>query len=475
MSAEATGAEELPIEGSRLPANVKALGIVSFFTDVSSEMIYPLLPGFLAGTLGAGASFVGAVEGAAESTAALLKLASGWWSDRVRRRKPLVVAGYVIASVVRPLVAVAQSAWQVLGIRVADRVGKGIRTAPRDALIADSVHPTQRGRAFGFHRAADHAGAVVGPLLAYALLQWGGFSLRSLFAMAAIPGAIAVIVLVVGVRERMRGGAGAVPVREARAMTSGGAAVGAGAIAGANAGAGAGVSDEAGRGAGVDTDDGAATSAGPPPRRHDASGSTGDPHPLDARRGERTPPLGRRFWAYLGVVLLFTLGNSTDAFLLLRAGQLGVVPALLPILWAMLHVVKSAASTPGGSLSDRIGRKPLIVAGWFLYAGVYLAFGRATEAWHAWALFALYGVYFGLTEGVEKALVADIVPADRRGAAFGWYNLAIGIGALPASLLFGTVWDRFGAPVAFGFGAAMALLAAGAIAVVAPGRGAAAA
>jgi MFS family permease len=181
-------------------------------------------------------------------------------------------------------------------------------------------------------------------------------------------------------------------------------------------------------------------------------------------------PLGKRFWTFLGVVFVFTLGNSTDAFLLLRAAQLGVPVALAPILWAMLHVVKSASSTPGGILSDRLGRKPLIVAGWLVYAIVYLLFGRATQAWQAWALFAVYGLYFGLTEGVEKALVADVVPANRRGAAFGWYNLALGLGAFPASLIFGIIWDRLGSTAAFDFGAALAFVATVGIAVVAPGR-----
>jgi len=189
-----------------------------------------------------------------------------------------------------------------------------------------------------------------------------------------------------------------------------------------------------------------------------------------ARRLDLKVPLGRRFWAYLGVLFLFTLGNSTDAFLLLRAGQLGVAPALVPILWAMLHVVKSVSSTPGGALSDRLGRKPLIIAGWLLYAAVYFAFGRAAAPWHAWALFAVYGLFFGLTEGVEKALVADLVTPDRRGAAFGWYNLAIGVGALPASLLFGLLWDRWGSTAAFDFGALLALLAAAGMAIVAPKR-----
>lgn len=383
----------------RLGRNVWALAAVSFLTDVASDMTYPLLPVFLASVLGASATAVGAIEGAAESTAALLKLASGWWSDRVARRKPLVVAGYGIASLIRPLIGLAQSAAQVLAIRVADRVGKGIRGAPRDALIADSVDPSIRGRAFGFHRAADHAGAVVGPLLAFAFLQWQGNGpehLRTLFLLTAIPGALAVAAVLFGVREVPR------------------------------------------------------------------------TVPESSRKVDLKAPLGRRFWAFLAVLLVFTLGNSTDAFLLLRAADLGIPAALVPILWAMLHVVKSASSTPGGALSDRIGRKPLLIAGWLLYAAVYWGLSQAREEWHAWALFAVYGIYFGLTEGVEKALVADLVPADRRGSAFGWYNLALGLGALPASLIFGAIWDRAGAEVAFGFGAAMALLAAIAIAFVAP-------
>jgi len=391
--------EVVPPGGAKAPPalgrNVFALSAVSFFTDVSSEMIYPLIPVFLTTVLGASASAVGMVEGAAESTAALLKLVSGWISDRVPRRKPLVVAGYALASVVRPLIGLAQSVAQVAAIRVSDRIGKGIRTAPRDALIADSVDPSVRGRAFGFHRAADHAGAVVGPLIAFAVLRWEGVPLRHVFYFAAIPAFVAMVVLVVYVRETPR------PVHAAEALH------------------------------------------------------------LERR-------LGARFWAFLVVVLLFTLGNSTDAFLLLRAAQLGVPVALAPLLWAMLHVVKSLSSTPGGALSDRIGRKPLIVAGWFVYAAVYLMFGRATAAWQAWALFAVYGIYFGLTEGVEKALVADLVPAARRGAAFGWYNLALGLGALPASIIFGLIWDRAGAPVAFTFGAAMAALASVAIAFVIP-------
>ncbi len=405
----------------RLGANVIALSAVSFFTDVSSELIYPLLPLFLTTTLGASARTIGLIEGTAESTAALLKLAAGWWSDRVRRRKPLVLAGYAIAAAVRPLVAVAASAGQVLAIRVADRVGKGIRSSPRDALIADSVDPSVRGRAFGFHRAADHAGAVVGPLLAFALLQWGGLSLRGVFGLAAVPAVIAVVILAVWVRE---------PPSAAR-------------------------------------------DAGGPPRRVDAGEPLPARHHLAAASVALQPPaavgLPPRFWAFLGAVTLFTLGNSTDAFLLLRASQLGVAAPLIPVLWAVLHVVKSVSSTPGGALSDRVGRKPLIVAGWLLYALVYWGFAVAGAPWHVWALFCVYGVVFGLTEGAEKALVTDFVGAAHRGRAFGWYNLAVGIAALPASLGFGLLWDRGGPRLAFSVGAALALVATVAIALVRSG------
>jgi MFS family permease len=297
----------------------------------------------------------------------------------------------------RPLVAIAQSATQVLVIRMADRVGKGLRNAPRDALIAESVDPRIRGRAFGFHRAADNAGGVLGPLLAFAALTWQIADLRTVFLLAAIPGLLSLVVLVLGVREIPR------------------------------------------------------------PEREPVKGGP-----------DLTQPLGAGFWRVLGVIFVFTLGNSTDAFLLLRAHQLGVAVALAPILWAALHVVKSLSSTPGGALSDRIGRRPTLVAGWLLYAAVYFGFAHASTAWHAWALFGVYGLFFGLTEGSERALVADLVRPDRRGTAFGWYNLAIGIGALPASLLFGYVWDHIGAGVAFVMGASLALAAALGLWLVAP-------
>lgn len=386
---------------------------MSLFTDVSTEMIYPLLPIFLAGVLGANASFIGAIEGAAETTASLLKLLSGWWSDRVKSRKPFVVVGYLIASVARPFTAIAQNATQVLGIRVADRVGKGLRTSPRDALLADSASPGARGLAYGFHAAADNFGAVLGPLVAFLLLRLHGVgtldttrhlsahdeqAIRNVFYLSAIPAAMAMIILIAVVRDV---------------------------------------------------------------RRRDSE-------PALVETPGESGRLGGRFWAYLFVVLLFTLGNSTDAFLLLRANQLGVPVALAPILWAVLNLVKAATGTYGGQLSDRVGRKPLIVGGWLLYAAVYFAFARAGVAWQAWALFAVYGVFYGMTEGTEKALVADIVPRVRRGAAFGWYNLAIGLGALPASLIFGRIWDRSGSASAFVFGATLALIAALMMAFVAP-------
>ena len=393
--------EELMPEAAppRLGRNVFALAAVSLLTDVSSEMIYPLLPIFLTTVLGANASFIGAIEGAAETTAALLKLASGWWSDRVQRRKPLVVLGYGIASLMRPLVAIAQSATQVLAIRVADRVGKGIRNAPRDALLADSVHPSIRGRAFGVHRTGDHIGGVLGPLIAFVLLSRHIAEMRTVFWLAAIPGVLSVIVVILFVRE----------IPRAATVPAGGAP-------------------------------------------------------------DLTQPMGAPFWRVLFVIFLFTLGNSTDAFLLLRATQLGVPVALAPILWAALHVVKSASSAPGGALSDRIGRRPTLIAGWLLYAAVYIGFAVAGVAWQAWALFGVYGFFFGLTEGSERALVADLVGPARRGTAFGWYSLAIGLGALPASILFGYVWDHRGASAAFLMGAAFAAVAAAGMMIVMPAK-----
>jgi MFS family permease len=375
-----------------ISGNVLIFGLVSFFTDVSSEMIYPLLPLFLTTVLGGGPAFLGVIEGVAESTASLLKLFSGVISDRVANRKRLVLAGYGISSLARPLVAVATTPLAVLFVRFADRVGKGVRTSPRDALIADTTDPAVRGKAFGFHRAMDHAGAIVGPLTATFLLTWMVTDLRTVFWLAAIPGVIAVLLIAAKVHEAER------------------------------------------------------------------KRPTGGGFLQVISRG--------RLRSYLAIVFLFTLGNSSDAFLLLRAGHLGVTPARVPLLWTFFHLVKMLASTPFGVFSDRIGRRPIVIAGWGVYALAYAGFAHATTELHIWLLFAFYGLFYGLTEGVEKAFVADLAAPRERGAAFGWYNCAVGAGALPASLLFGFIWQRFGVVTAFYCGASFAALAALALLVL---------
>ncbi|MBX6363403.1 MAG: MFS transporter [Gemmatimonadetes bacterium] len=384
-----------------LRGNVLWLSLVSLLNDAASEMIYPLLPAFVV-QLGAGPAFLGLIEGVAEATASLTKLAGGWISDRVGKRKALAVWGYAIAAFARPFVAVALAAWQVLIVRFADRVGKGVRTAPRDALLAESVAPARRGAAFGIHRAADHAGAVIGPLLATALVLLLPGRLRLVFALAALPGLLAVALLVWRVRESATvGGASPRPVGPAAAATDGRAL------------------------------------------------------PRLGIRG-----LGPTFRRYLAVVVIFTLGNASDAFLLLRAQQLGVAVALLPILWAAFHVSKMVWNVVGGGLADRAGPRAAIVGGWLVYAATYAAFAFATTAWQAWALFLVYGVFFGLTEAPEKLLVVRLAPADARGTAFGAYHFSVGLAALPASLLFGEIWQHAGPEAAFLTGAGLAVAAA---------------
>lgn len=372
-----------------LRGNVLVLALVSLLNDTASEMIFPLLPLFLVGTLGAGPATLGLIEGIAESTSSLVKLAGGWISDRLGRRRPLVAAGYTVAALGRPLIGLATAPWQVLLVRFTDRVGKGVRTAPRDALLAESVPADRRGAAFGVHRSADHLGAILGPLIASGLLLVLPGRLRTIFLLAALPGAATALLAATAVRE----------------------------IA--------------------------------PSARTAADGE---------RPGLRD--LGPGFTRYLGVVILFTLGNASDAFLLLRASDLGVTTALLPILWVALHVSKSSSSILGGELADRKGPLQPILMGWFVYALVYAGFAAASAAWHVWALFLVYGVHYGLTEAPEKALVARLAPSELRGRAFGAYHFAVGVAALPASLLFGVVWQKVGAGVAFLMGAALALLAA---------------
>jgi MFS family permease len=382
-----------------LPREVRTLGVVSLLTDASSEMIFPLLPAFLTGPLRAGPRFVGLVEGLAEATATAFKIASGRLADRLRRRTPLIVGGYALSSAARPLIAAAALPWHVLGLRFLDRVGKGTRGAPRDALMADVTPAAERGRAFGFQRAMDHAGAMLGPLIASALLALGT-PLRTVFALAAVPAVASVLVLVFGLRERD----GPPP----------------------------------------------AVDPPPPPTAVDPAADPTDPHPA-AERG-----LG----AYLGVLAVFTLGNSSDAFLLLRAQDVGVALPLLPLLWAFHHLVKSAASTHGGRLSDRIGRRRAILAGWTLYAAAYAGFALARAAWQVWPLFALYGAFHALTEGPERALVADLARAGARGRAFGLFHAVAGGMMLPASLLTGALWHAYGPAVALMIGALLAGAAA---------------
>lgn len=380
----------------RLPRNVVAIGLVSLLNDASSEIIYPLLPIFLAATLGASAEAIGIIEGLAESISSLLKLFAGYLSDRIGKRKWLVVGGYALASLFRPFLGFANNWHQVLAIRLADRVGKGVRTSPRDAMIADTVAVEQRGLAFGFHRAMDHAGAVIGPLLGYLLVIFfvanstaptkGEFT--KIFLLASVPAFLAVLVAVFFMRES--------PVKKQTAEM-----------------------------------------------------------PKLSLRG-----FDSNFKKFLLILGLFTLSNSSDSFLLLRARDSGVSIALLPLLWAAHHGTKVLSSLWGGDLSDRLGRKRLIVSGWILYAAVYAAFGYVSTEAGVWVLFLIYGIYFGLSEGAEKALVADLVRPEQRGTAYGLYNLAFGITVFPASLLMGMIWDWKGPRTAFLISAAMGATAA---------------
>ena len=386
--------------GGPLPVAVVLLGLTSFFTDLGSDMIFPLLPVFLVGQLGASAAFVGLVEGIADTIASLLKLVAGYLAENVVRPKSLVVFGYGLAAVVRPLVALATAPWHVLAVRSTDRIGKGIRTAPRDVILANAAGE-RAGRAFGFHRAMDHAGAVAGPLAATALIA-AGFAVRTVFWIAAIPGVLSVLT-VLFVREPSREPVGiALETRPPAAL----------------------------------------------PR----------------------PPNARSFARFLAILALFSIANSSDAFLLLRARELGVSVGAIPLLWAALHVSKLVSSYVGGEASDRFGRKRLIVAGWIVYAATYFGLGIADEPWQAWVLFLVYGTYYGLTEPVEKALVKDLTPRKGRGRAFGFYNFITGITALPASLLTGWIWQSFGAKAALELGAAVALLASALLAVWSRGK-----
>ena len=374
-----------------LPRPIWLLGWVSLATDAATEAIYPLLPFFLTRLLGAGAVSLGIVEGAAEAVNSILKILSGRAADRASAKRPIVIAGYGISSAVRPLIALTTSWPQVLTVRVLDRVGKGIRGAPRDAMLALWATPHTRGKVFGFHRAMDHAGAVVGPAVASLFLFLYPDYYRTLFALTIVPGAVAVALIF---------------------LVDEGAA-------------GAGEAGRAGKAGGP----GGAASLPPP------------------------------FTRFMIVLTIFTLGNSTDAFLLLKLTDAAGGVRFVPLMWSALHVVKAAVSVVGGSWSDRIGRRAVIGTGWMVYAAVYAGFAVSNRLATLLVCFLAYGFYFGFAEGTEKALVADLVSPERRGLAFGIYNAVLGVGALAASLVFGLIWRSYGPAAAFSTGAALALVA----------------
>lgn len=372
-----------------LSRNVFFTGVVSFFMDVSSEMIYPLVPLFLANVLGVNKSMIGLIEGIAESTASLLKVFSGWLSDRNGQRKNLMIAGYAISTLSRPVIALAGAWQQVLASRFVDRLGKGIRTAPRDAIIAESTEPTHLARAFSFHRSMDTMGAVVGPAIALILLQLYNNNYKMVFWLSMIPGAIAVLVIVAFIKEKKR------------------------------------------------------TATAP------------------AQRPQLT--LRHFDWKvkfFIVIATLFALGNSSDAFLILRAEQVGIPTVMIPAVYLLFNLIYSLSAIPAGIAADRYGKKRIILLGFVLFAGLYYGFAVARDSTAIWVLFSLYGLFMGLTEGIQKAFLATIIPPDFKATAFGVYATAVGLATLPASLIGGLLWDRISPSATFYFGAATATLAA---------------
>jgi len=392
----------------RLPRNVWVVTITSFLTDISSEMLINLIPLFLSNVLGVRTVVIGLIETVATAAVSLLKFISGWLSDRLGVRKWLAVLGYGVSTIAKPFMYFATSWGWVLGVRLADRAGKGLRTAPRDAMVVDSVDEDQRGLAFGIHRAGDTVGALIGHAIAMGVVlavQRGATTLaRDTFqivvVISIIPAALAVAVLALGARE----------VNRVKRQ----------------------------------------------PTRLSGSGE-------EARFS--TTSFDRRFRLFLIIITLFTLGNSSDFFLTLRAQSAGLSIVGVLGVWIVLNLAYSLASTPAGMLSDRVGRRKLLVTGWTLYVLVYLGFALATSGWQVWVLMAAYGLYYGLSEGVTKAFVADLVPKDKRGTAYGVFNAAIGLAALPANLIAGALWQGvgkwkgFGPSAPFLYGAALALLA----------------
>ncbi|HWF44028.1 MAG TPA: MFS transporter [Candidatus Kapabacteria bacterium] len=381
----------------RLPPNVIWLSLAAMFNDISGEIVQRGLPLFLSATLGVSKSLIGLIEGLADTTASLLQVVSGWYSDRWASRKTVAGAGYTMTALARPMLYFATTWVLPLFAKFLDRAGKGIRTAPRDALIADSVAPEMRGRAFGLNRALDPAGAVIGALLAASFLYFwhgsnavsiSGHQWKLLMIIAAVPSVIAALIVFIIVREEKRD----------RKM--------------------------------------------PPPIRQIFS-------------------VGRdkRFRKLLFVVTFFTLGLSSDAFLVLRAQSLGISIWAIFVIIALFNLVTTLSAYPAGILSDRLSRRAIIRAGWITYALIYLGFAFATQAWHIWALYIAYGMFYGLTEGVEKAFVADLVKPEERGAAFGIYNGAVGVAVLPASLIAGLLWQYYGPAAPFLFGSVIAIVA----------------
>jgi MFS family permease len=382
-----------PLSG--LTRNVYVLGAVSLFTDISSEMIVPVRILFLVGVLNTPLALAGLIEGLAESATSVLKVISGQIADRASARKPLIVFGYTVSNLVKPLMALAGS-WPVaLGMILIDRAGKGARGSPRDAILADSTEQPYLGKAFGFHRAMDTLGAAIGPLLTFAILAFSQNDLRQVFLWTAVPGILSVIVLVGFLREptvtRVNAQPGVTP----------------------------------------------ATS----PRSSAAS-------------------LGPRFWLFTAVATVFALGNSSDAFIFLRTEGLEHSLEAVPLVYFGYNLVYALLATPLGSLSDRWGRLPVLVAGYTAFGLVYAGWAAANQPWHAYALFLLYGIYAAATEGIGRAMVADVVPRARRGTALGWFNGMTGLAALPANLLGGWLWSTVGPSATFALGAWLALVAA---------------
>jgi len=422
------------------PRAVWLLGLVSLATDAATEAIYPLLPFFLTHVLGAGAVSLGIVEGAAEAVNSVLKIASGRIADRSRSKRPLVLFGYGASAIARPFIAITTTWTQVFAVRVLDRVGKGVRGAPRDAMLATWTTPTTRGKVYGFHRAMDHLGAVIGPTLASVFLFFYPDQYRTLFALTIIPGAIAVALIFLVPEQTVQPTASAKVTAVRRSFTQ--------------------RREPA-------TTTAPARDVARPPDPAEAADATHTPRAMSGvGRTVDADRLPLEFTSFMLVLTLFTLGNSTDAFLLLKLTDVAGSARWIPMMWAALHVVKATISIIGGSWSDRIGRRAVIGIGWLTYAGVYAGFAASNTLPALLTWFLLYGFYFGFAEGTEKALVAELAPPERHGFAFGIYNAVQGLGALAASVMFGLIWKMYSASAAFGFGAALALAATALLFVV---------